>query len=182
MNVDLVKTSKFLSLVLRHSPETIHLNMDKNGWVTIQQLIDNANKHKNMRLNKDIIKAVVETNDKQRFIISDDGKKIRANQGHSIAVDLGLESQMPPDILYHGTATRFLDSIMRNGLNPMSRQYVHLSRTEEIAINVGKRHGKPIVLYINAKGMYEGGYKFYLSENKVWLADVVPVKYITIGG
>jgi putative RNA 2'-phosphotransferase len=155
--------------------------MDKNGWVNIQHLIDNANKYKNMRLNQDIIKAVVETNDKQRFIISDDGEKIRANQGHSITVDLGLESQMPPDILYHGTAPHFLDSIMRDGLKPMSRQYVHLSGTEETAVNVGKRHGKPIVLYINAKGMYEDGYKFYLSENKVWLANTVPVKYITIG-
>jgi putative RNA 2'-phosphotransferase len=180
MNTNLIKISKFLSLVLRHAPETIHLDMDKNGWVIIQHLIDNARTYKNMPLNKDLIKTIVETNNKQRFIISDDGEKIRANQGHSIPVDLGLESQIPPDILYHGTATRFLGSIMRDGLKPMKRQYVHLSRTEEIAISVGKRHGKPIVLYINAKGMYEDGYKFYLSENKVWLTDTAPLKYITI--
>jgi putative RNA 2'-phosphotransferase len=177
-NQNVVKGSKFLSLVLRHSPETIHLNMDKNGWVNIQELIDNANKYKNMHLNRDIIKIIVETNDKQRFIISDDGEKIRANQGHSITVDLELESQIPPDILYHGTATRFLDAIMKDGLKPMSRQYVHLSETEETAINVGQRHGQPVVLSINAKAMYDEGYKFYLSENKVWLVDNVPVKHI----
>jgi putative RNA 2'-phosphotransferase len=173
-----VKISKFLSLVLRHSPATIHLNMDKNGWVNINELIANANKYKNMCLNYELIKIIVETNDKQRFIISDDGEKIRANQGHSITVDLELESKIPPDILYHGTASRFLDSIMKEGLKPMTRQYVHLSLTEEIALNVGKRHGKPIVLYINTKNMFEEGYKFYLSENKVWMVDKVPVKYI----
>jgi putative RNA 2'-phosphotransferase len=175
-----VKISKFLSLVLRHSPETIHVNMDKNGWVSIQELIDNANKYKNLHLTFDDIQFIVETNDKQRFRISDDGKRIRANQGHSIAVDLELENKMPPDILYHGTAIRFLDSIMKDGLKPAGRQYVHLSQTEEIAITVGKRHGKPVVLYIDTKTMYEENYKFYLSENKVWLVDNVPVKYIKI--
>jgi putative RNA 2'-phosphotransferase len=180
LNAMHVKTSKFLSLVLRHSPETIHLNMDKNGWVNIDELITNANKYKNMHLNNDLIKIIVETNNKQRFKISDDGKRIRANQGHSIAVDLELESKIPPDILYHGTANRFLDSIMKEGLKPMTRQFVHLSLTEEIALTVGRRHGKPIVLYINAKNMYEDGYKFYLSENKVWLVDKVPVKYINV--
>jgi putative RNA 2'-phosphotransferase len=177
-NGSLVKISKFLSLVLRHAPETIHVNMDKNGWVDIQELIDNANARKNFRLTIDILKKVVATNDKQRFILSDDGKRIRANQGHSITVDLDLESKMPPDVLYHGTATRFLDSILKEGLKPMGRRYVHLSRTEAIAITVGRRHGKPVVLYIDAKAMYEEGYKFYLSENKVWLVDKAPVKYI----
>jgi putative RNA 2'-phosphotransferase len=173
-----VKTSKFLSLVLRHSPATIHLNMDKNGWVNIQELIDNANKYKKMHLTTDIIKLVVAANDKQRFKISGDGKSIRANQGHSIPVDLELENKTPPDILYHGTAGRFIDSIMMDGLRPMGRQYVHLSLNEETALKVGKRHGKPIVLYIDAKKMHEEGYKFYLSENKVWLVDKVPKKYI----
>jgi len=175
-----VKISKFMSLLLRHSPETIHLNMDENGWVSIQELIDNANKYKNMHLTLDLVKIVVKTNDKQRFKISDDGKRIRANQGHSINVDLKLECKIPPDILFHGTATRFLDSIMKDGLKPMTRQYVHLSLTEEIALTVGKRHGKPIVLYIDTKKMYEEGYKFYLSENKVWLVEEVPIKYIKI--
>jgi putative RNA 2'-phosphotransferase len=154
--------------------------MDKNGWVNIQELIDNANKYKKMNLTIDTIKTIVETNDKQRFIISDGGEKIRANQGHSIPVDLGLENKTPPDILYHGTASRFIDSIMENGLKPMKRQYVHLSRTEEIALKVGKRHGVPVILYIDAKKMYEEGYKFYLSENKIWLVEKVPREYISI--
>jgi putative RNA 2'-phosphotransferase len=177
-----VKTSKFLSLILRHSPETIHLSMDTNGWVNIHELIVNANKYKNIHLTVDLIKTIVANNDKQRFIISEDGKKIRANQGHSITVNLELESKIPPDILYHGTASRFLDSIMKNGLKPMSRQYVHLSQTEEVAITVGKRHGEPIILHIDAKKMNEEGHKFYLSENKVWLADGVPAKYIKVNG
>jgi putative RNA 2'-phosphotransferase len=180
LNAKGVKISKFLSLVLRHAPETIHVNMDKNGWVGIQELIDNAKTYKKLHLTIDVIKKVVETNDKQRFIISDDGKRIRANQGHSITVDLELESRTPPDVLYHGTAIRFLDSIKKDGLKSMGRQYVHLSRTEEIAIAVGRRHGEPIVLYIDTKSMYEERYKFYLSENKVWLVDKVPIKYIKI--
>jgi putative RNA 2'-phosphotransferase len=173
-----VAISKFLSLVLRHSPQTINLNIDKNGWVNIDDLIQNANKYRKIHLTVDLINTIVETNDKQRFIISDDGKKIRANQGHSIKVDLELETKTPPDILYHGTASRFLDSIMKEGLKPMTRQYVHLSQTEETALTVGQRHGKPIVLCINAKNMFEDGYKFYLSENNVWLVNDVPVKYI----
>jgi putative RNA 2'-phosphotransferase len=177
-----IKISKFLSLVLRHSPQTIHLSIDKNGWADVDELILNANKYKNMRLNIDLVKTVVETNDKQRFIISDDGKRIRANQGHSIPIDLGLENKVPPDILYHGTASRFLDSIMKDGINPMSRQYVHLSQTKETASTVGKRHGEPIVLLIDTKNMYEEGYKFFLSENNVWLVDKVPAKYIKLLG
>jgi putative RNA 2'-phosphotransferase len=154
--------------------------MDKNGWVDINELIDNAHKYKNMRLNNDLIKTIVETNDKQRYILSDDGKRIRANQGHSITVDLELESKVPPGILYHGTASRFLDSILKEGLKPMRRQCVHLSLTKEIALTVGKRHGNPVVLQINAKNMHEEGYKFFLSENKIWLVQEVPVKYIGI--
>jgi putative RNA 2'-phosphotransferase len=131
-----------------------------------------------MRLNNELIKTIVETNDKQRYIISDDGKRIRANQGHSITVDLELESKVPPDMLYHGTAERFLNSILKDGLKPMRRQYVHLSPTEEIALAVGKRHGNPVVLSINTKKMQEDGYKFFLSKNKIWLVKEVPVKYI----
>jgi putative RNA 2'-phosphotransferase len=177
-NAAYVKISKFLSLVLRHSPETIHLNMDKNGWVNIDELIANADKYKNIRLNSGLIRIIVENNDKQRFAISDDGKRIRANQGHSIIVDLELESKTPPGILYHGTAVHSLDSIMKEGLKPMSRQFVHLSPAEEIALTVGKRHGKPVVLYIDTKNMQKDGYKFYLSKNNVWLVNHVPAKYI----
>jgi putative RNA 2'-phosphotransferase len=173
-----VQLSKFLSLVLRHKPELIHLNMDANGWADIDELIKNANKYSNMCLTKDILTEIVKTNDKQRYIIDTEKNKIRANQGHSISIDLALEPQIPPDELYHGTATKFLESIMANGIKPMSRQYVHLSRTTEIAENVGKRHGEPIILSIDTKSMYENGYKFYLSENKVWLVNDVPKEYI----
>ena len=180
LNYDYIKISKFLSLVLRHSPEIISLKMDKNGWVNINELINNANNYKNMHLTFDLIKTIVETNDKQRFAISDDKSRIRANQGHSITVDLGLDNKIPPDILYHGTTNRFLESIMRDGLKPMGRQYVHLSQTEETALMVGKRHGPPVILSINAKRMYDEGFKFNLSENKVWLVNNVPVKFINV--
>ena len=136
-----VALSKFLSLLLRHSPQTIHLTMDENGWVDIEELIANAYKYKKKHLNIDMIKNVVKTNDKQRYSISADGKKIRANQGHSIDVDVELECSMPPDMLYHGTAVRFLDSIMKDGLKPMSRQYVHLSLTEEMQYLLEKDTG-----------------------------------------
>jgi putative RNA 2'-phosphotransferase len=174
------RISKFLSLILRHSPETISLNMDKNGWVNINELINNANKYKNMNLTIDLIKTIVKTNDKQRFILSDDELRIRANQGHSIKVDLELEEKIPPDILYHGTARRFLDKIMKDGIKTMNRQHVHLSHTEETALTVGKRHGEPIILYINSKKMYDEGFKFYLSENRVWLVNYIPVNYINV--
>ena len=176
MNV--VKISKFLSLVLRHHPETIYLYMDKNGWVYIDELIQNAVRYKNIVLSYDLIKYIVDTNDKKRYIISDDGKKIRANQGHSIDVDLKLENKIPPDILYHGTASRFYDSIMKNGLKPMNRQYIHLSQDKETALIVGKRHGEPIILNIKSKLMHDEGYKYYLSDNNIWLVNSIPVKYI----
>ena len=154
--------------------------MDKNGWVNLDDIIKNSNQYKDINLSIDLIKLVVETNDKRRFSISDDGKKIRANQGHSIQkIDLNLENGTPPDILYHGTASHYLQSIMKNGLKPMKRQHVHLSQAFEDALAVAKRHGKPVVLYIDAKKMYEDGYKFYLSANNIWLVDIVPAKYIT---
>ena len=172
------RISKFLSLVLRHSPETINLNMDENGWVEIEQLINNGKKYKNINLNKDLIEDIVKNNDKQRFTLDDSKKRIRANQGHSINVDLELESKIPPNILYHGTTERFLDSILKDGLKPMSRQHVHLSSTKDTAINVGKRHGKPVVLIIDSEKMDEEGYEFFLSKNDVWLVRYVPSKFI----
>jgi putative RNA 2'-phosphotransferase len=175
---NMIQTSKFLSMVLRHKPEVIHVTMDNNGWVDIDELIGNAKKFKNMQLPKELLTEIVKKDDKQRYIMDTEKNKIRANQGHSIPIDLGLEPQIPPDELYHGTAARFLESIMENGIKPMSRQYVHLSRTVEIAETVGKRHGKPVVLKINTKAMYAEGHKFYLSENKVWLVDYVPKEYI----
>jgi putative RNA 2'-phosphotransferase len=179
---NLIQTSKFLSLVLRHRPELIHLHLDNNGWADIDELINNANKYKNLRLTREILLEVVKNNDKQRFIIDDEKNKIRANQGHSISIDLALEPRTPPDELYHGTAARFLESIMESGIKPMSRQYVHLSRTAETAEAVGKRHGNPVVLKINTKAMHEKGHTFYLSENKIWLVDYVPKEYIKNDG
>jgi len=169
----IIKISKFLSLILRHKPQTISLKLDAHGWADIDELIA---KSKNIQLNRVIIDEVVAKNNKQRFIIKDN--KIRANQGHSIGVDLEFKAVTPPDILYHGTATHFLESIMKTGLNRQKRQHVHLSQEITTAIAVGKRHGKVVLLEIDSKRMFDNGYEFYLSENGVWLTDVVPVEYI----
>lgn len=176
--MNLVKTSKFFSYILRHNPEKLELNMDLNGWVSIDEFIINAKKIKNLDLTFDIIKEVVDKNDKKRYKISEDGKKIRANQGHSIDINLELQQTEPPEYLYHGTSTRFLEQIINDGLRSMSRQYVHLSINEETAISVGKRHGEPVVLTVKSKLFHQSGGKFYLSENKVWLIDSVPPNYI----
>jgi len=167
------KISKFLSLILRHKPETIGLKLDTHGWAEIDELMA---KSKNIQLTRALIDEVVAQNDKQRFII--EGNKIRANQGHSIDVDLELKAVTPPDMLYHGTATRFLKSIIQTGLSKQKRQHVHLSKDIETAIMVGKRHGKVVILEVDTKRMLEEGYEFYLSENGVWLTDVVPVRYL----
>lgn len=167
------KISKFLSLILRHKPETINLKLDENGWADVDELIA---KSKNIKLTKELINEVVRDDDKQRFIIEEN--KIRANQGHSIEVDLELKAVTPPDILYHGTATRFLDSIMQTGLSKQARQHVHLSQELETATAVGKRHGKLVILEVDAKKMFDEGFEFYLSENGVWLTDVVGVRFL----
>ncbi|MDB5282169.1 MAG: 2-phosphotransferase [Bacteroidota bacterium] len=171
-------TSKFISLVLRHKPEEIGLILDENGWADTQELIDKMNAT-GPKINLATLKEIVATNDKKRFAFNDDYSKIRANQGHSIEVDLQLKPQTPPDILYHGTADRFLDAIMQNGLNKMSRQHVHLSASLSTATNVGQRHGRPIVLIVDAKQMEADGVNFYLSDNEVWLTEHVAVKYLT---
>jgi len=174
MNKKSIKqTSKFLSLLLRHKPETIGLKLDKNGWADIDELIE---KSKDFILTRALIDSVVKQNDKQRFII--DGNKIRANQGHSIEIDLELKSITPPEILYHGTARRFLDSIMETGLTKQKRQHVHLSKEIETATRVGMRHGKVVILKVDAKRMHEEGYAFYLSENGVWLTNGVPKEFL----
>jgi len=129
-------------------------------------------------LNRALIQEVVDTSDKKRFIISDDGQSIRANQGHSIKVDLQLKPATPPEFLFHGTATRFLDSILKEGLKPQERQHVHLSTDIGTAIAVGQRYGKPVILTIKALLMHEQGFVFYLSENEVWLTEQVSNQYI----
>lgn len=174
------KTSNFLSYILRHKPEAIEITLDNEGWVNIDFLIKQAQKHGEL-LNKELLMQVVSTSDKKRFTISGDGLNIRAAQGHSTKqVDIQYQEQMPPESLYHGTATRFLDSIKEKGLIAGSRQYVHLSSNEETAISVGERHGKPIILKINSILMYQKGFKFYLADNNVWLTKHVPNNFFTL--
>lgn len=173
---NLTTASKFLSLILRHKPDAINLTLDAEGWALISELIDKAKPQ--IALSKGLIEQIVSTSDKQRFKISDDGLMIRANQGHSVKVDLKLSPKQPPTVLYHGTATRFLDSIKQNGLKPGQRHHVHLSTDVDTAAAVGKRYGKVIILEINAEAMHKQGCRFFLSDNKVWLVDHVPPQYL----
>lgn len=174
---ELKNTSKFLSYVLRHCPEDINLALDPDGWACISELMSKA--QPKIQLTQSIIEEVVSTSDKQRFKISDDGLKIRANQGHSIKVDLNLIPQEPPVILYHGTATRFLDSILDEGLKPGKRHHVHLSTDIATANSVGQRYGKPVILKIDSESMSKQGYEFYLSDNNVWLTSNVPPQFLS---
>ncbi|QEH36431.1 RNA 2'-phosphotransferase [Aquisphaera giovannonii] len=174
---DLVRASKFLSLVLRHKPEEIGLVLDANGWADVEALIRRSNDH-GVRLTRPLLDRIVAENDKTRFAFSEDGARIRASQGHSVDVDLALPPASPPDFLYHGTATRFLDSIRAGGLHPANRRHVHLSPDAETATKVGRRHGKPVVLVIRTGEMAEAGHLFYLSANGVWLTDRVPAAFI----
>lgn len=166
-----------MSLVLRHKPGEIGLQMDANGWVSVEELVEKFNA-KGIDVNLETICTIVVTNDKKRFAFNSNQTKIRASQGHSIEVELDLPAVTPPDILYHGTAQHFVAGILANGLQKKNRRHVHLSITVETAIAVGSRHGKPAILKIDAKAMYTAGYCFYLSENKVWLTDAVPAEYI----
>lgn len=178
MKKKLIRISKFLSLILRHKPEIIGLSLDQNGWVSVQSLIDAVNAHDHS-ISRQLIDEVVFTNDKMRFSFSPDGMKIRANQGHSLDVNLGLKPMVPPEILYHGTTEKFIHSIKISGLQKMKRQYVHLSATIETALSAGSRRGKPVVLSIKSGGMHEDGHQFFLSENGVWLTETVEVRYLT---
>jgi putative RNA 2'-phosphotransferase len=152
--------------------------LDPNGWTDTAKLIERMNAQ-GAAVTMAVLEKVVETNDKKRFAFNDDKTKIRASQGHSVSVDLGLAPQKPPEFLFHGTAERFLESIKATGLAPQSRQHVHLSDNGETAIKVGSRHGKPVVLSVNAGAMHEAGHAFYRSENGVWLTDNVPLEHIT---
>ena len=176
-SVNLTKTSKVLSLVLRHEPEAIGLSLDANGWADLDELVRLANAG-GKPVTRELIEQVVRDNDKQRFAISEDGARIRANQGHSIEIDLALSPLPPPAILYHGTATRFAKSIRNLGLLKQSRQHVHLSADEQTAIKVGSRHGKALVLSVRAGDMHARGLSFYRSANGVWLTDAVAAEFI----
>jgi len=167
--------SKHLSYILRHKPEAIGLTLDPQGWANVDDLISKSPKG----LSRSKIINAVESNDKQRFILSEDGSRIRANQGHSISIDLGLKPAPPPEILYHGTATRFLEAVLTQGLKKMNRQHVHLSADVETATKVGSRHGKPVILTLDTASMLKDGHYFYISENAVWLTDRVPPQYLS---
>lgn len=178
MNENIAKTvSKFLSLVLRHSPEKIGLKLDENGWADVDELILKCSK-KGQKLDTVLLDYVVENNDKKRFAYNEDKTKIRASQGHSISVELNLAETEPLEYLYHGTVGKFMDNIQKEGLKKMSRQHVHLSKDKETATKVGSRRGVPQILTVRSGAMYRDGFKFYLSENNVWLTDEVPAKYI----
>ena len=171
------KLSVFISLILRHQPETIGITLDEHGWATVDELINGINKS-GRKIDMKTLEEIVRTDEKGRYSFSEDKTLIRANQGHSIPVDVELKETVPPDILYHGTATRFLDTIKRDGIRSMSRLYVHLSQDLETARKVGSRHGKSVVLEINAKQMVNDGCKFYLSENGVWLTKFIHWDYV----
>lgn len=175
MNDNLVSASKYLSLLLRHKPGAVGLSLDVEGWAEIEEIVRlTAEKH--TPLTKRLIEEITATSDKKRFVISDDGTRIRANQGHSIAVDLNLKPQNPPETLFHGTATRFLESILRQGLIRGNRQYVHLSPDRATALKVGHRHGKPAILSIAAQAMQASGFVFFLSANGVMSIFMTSVK------
>jgi len=169
--------SKFLSLVLRHQPETIGIQLDKNGWTDVNELIEKT-KNYGIKFNRETLNHIVATNSKKRFAFNDTLDKIRASQGHSVEIELGYTNQKPPEILFHGTAEKFVQSILDTGLEKRNRQHVHLSSDLETAIKVGQRHGKPFIFNVLAEQMYNDNFQFYISENGVWLTDNVPTKYL----
>lgn len=173
----LTKQSKFLSYVLRHAPESIGITLDTGGWIDVEGFLQAAAEN-GTTITRARLEEIVATNSKKRFEFSDDGQHIRARQGHSIDVDLQLEATTPPAVLYHGTATRFLDPIREQGLIKGNRHHVHLSADVVTATAVGQRHGKPIVLTVNAAKLHATGATFYVTNNGVWLTDSVPSEYL----
>ncbi len=178
---DYKKLSKFLSLVLRHQPKKIGIHLDDNGWVQVDELLVACQKY-GVSINRETLGHIVQTNDKQRYSFSEYGQKIRANQGHSITVDLNLKPIKPPETLFHGTSAHFLPSIQKSGLVKGKRHHVHLSKDIPTARRVGQRRGESVILKILAKEMSKDGYLFFCSANGVWLTEFVPVKYIESNG
>lgn len=172
--------SKFLSYVLRHEPQAIGITLDREGWVDIDTLVLAANQSGQM-LTRELIEQVVNTSDKKRFSISEDAQCIRAAQGHSTpTVSIQHVEKQPPECLYHGTATRFLESILRQGLTAQARQHVHLSESSQTALSVGQRYGQPVLLKIQAQRMYQQGFQFFQADNGVWLTAHVPVDFLAL--
>ncbi len=174
---DKIKISKFISFALRHHPEKAGIVLDAHGYADTNSLIESVKK-RFRDFNMKYLEKIVAEDNKQRYSFNEDKTKIRANQGHSVQnVDIGFEEKIPPEILFHGTAERFMNSINEQGILKMTRQYVHLSGDKNTAYNVGKRHGEPVVILIDSEKMQADGYKFFLSENGVWLTDHVPTEY-----
>ena len=172
-------TSKFISLILRHKPETIGISLDEHGWADVQELIDGINASGSNHLDMELLEEIVRTDEKQRYSFNEDHTLIRANQGHSIPVDVELEEKIPPAVLYHGTGVKYVSSIDEQGLIPKSRLYVHLSADISTAKKVGSRHGKPVIYIVDCAKMAVDGFKFYLSANNVWLTKDVPARYLS---
>lgn len=173
------RISKYLSLHLRHQPERLGLQLEPGGWVSVEELLDCCSTH-GFVITREQLEAVVETNDKKRFAFDETGEKIRANQGHSIEVDLQLKPESPPEQLYHGTADHNLQSILSNGIQKRQRHHVHLSGTKETAHQVGSRHGRSVILTIDSGRMAQDGHVFYQSANGVWLVEEIPPAYIHV--
>ncbi len=174
--MSLTEASKFMSLILRHKPEAIGIRLDEHGWAKVDELI--AGIAKTRKFNMEMLEEIVRTDEKQRYSFSEDKKRIRANQGHSVPVDVELEEAEPPEELWHGTGEKYESSIDAQGLIPKSRLYVHLSKDRETAVKVGQRHGKPVLYIVRSGEMRRDGYRFYLSKNGVWLTKKVPAKYL----
>ncbi len=170
--------SKFISLILRHRPEVVGISLDKHGWADVEKLLTGMNKT-GTSIDMQILEKIVAEDDKQRFSFNEDRTLIRADQGHSIPVDVELEKRIPPAILYHGTGEKYIASINEHGLIPKSRLYVHLSKDYETAVKVGSRHGKPVVYEVETGKMAADGYDFFLSVNGVWLVKSVPAEFLS---
>ncbi len=176
---NLVNLSKFLSLILRHKPQTVGIELDKQGWTNVHDLISKLNRS-GKNIDFKTLEIIVETDNKKRYEFNPDKTKIRASQGHSVNVDLGYTPQAPPEFLYHGTADKFVGSILEKGIQKRNRHHVHLSLDIETAKNVGKRHGMPSIFKIFSQKMHKDGYVFFKSTNGVWLTEEVPVNYMIL--
>lgn len=177
----LERLSKFISMILRHKPQVIGITLDEHGWADVDELIKGINETgEEVKFSKDTLEIIVKTDKKQRYSFSQDKTLIRANQGHSIPVDVELEKKEPPKVLYHGTGVKSVKAIQEQGLLPMERLYVHLSIDVKTATNVGKRHGTPVIFQVNAEQMQKDGYDFFQSVNGVWLTKEVPAKYLEL--
>lgn len=175
--MDKTNLSKFIALILRHKPDTVGITLDEHGWASVSELLSGINASGN-EIDMQTLEEIVAEDEKQRYSFNSDKTKIRANQGHSVNVDVELKKAVPPETLFHGTGEKFVSSIKSEGLKPKSRLYVHLSKDRETAVKVGSRHGKPVVFEVNSGEMSRCGFEFFLSENDVWLTKIVPAEYL----